>query len=253
MRLKAFWAALSAYSVIPVPQYEWEDDITKYLICFFPAVGIIIGLLQCGWIFLCSVFLISPVLYAVVAAVLPLLISGGIHMDGFMDTVDALASHQSTERKLEIMKDSHCGAFAVIYCGVYILLTLRLYHELFVNGIAGAMLPVFVLSRALSGLCAVNLPKARKDGMLSSMTGNTDRKGAILFLVLFAAAACVVMALWGPVSGLGGILFAVFWTLQYRRLAMKNFGGVTGDTAGFFLQLCELFALLGILVGGMLL
>ena len=71
----------------------------------------------------------SGVLFAAAAACLPLLITGGIHMDGFMDTVDALASHQSRERKLEILKDSACGAFAVLYCGVYLLLSFALYYE----------------------------------------------------------------------------------------------------------------------------
>lgn len=46
--------------------------------------------------------------------VLPILLTGGIHMDGFMDTMDALHSYQDRERKLEILKDSHVGAFACL-------------------------------------------------------------------------------------------------------------------------------------------
>ena len=91
--------------------------------------------------------------FAAAAACLPLLITGGIHMDGFMDTVDALASHQSRERKLEILKDSACGAFAVLYCGVYLLLSFALYYEGYAAGWIYAFAPAFVLSRCLSA-CA---------------------------------------------------------------------------------------------------
>ena len=58
------------------------------------------------------------------AAALPLLVTGGIHADGFCDTVDALSSHAEREKMLEILKDSHCGAFAVIFFGLWLVLWL---------------------------------------------------------------------------------------------------------------------------------
>ena len=75
----------------------------KYALCFFPAVGVFCTGALWLWYALCCTLGVSGVLFAAVAAALPLLITGGIHMDGFMDTVDALSSHQSKERKLEIM------------------------------------------------------------------------------------------------------------------------------------------------------
>ena len=61
------------------------------------------------------------------AALLPLLVTGGIHLDGFLDVADARSSHQSRARKLEILKDSHVGAFAVIAMGCYLLLYTALW------------------------------------------------------------------------------------------------------------------------------
>lgn len=72
----------------------------------------------------------SMFLFASIAVCIPLLVTGGIHMDGYMDTVDALSSHQSVEKKLEILKDPNAGAFAVIYCGIYLLLSLGLFYQL---------------------------------------------------------------------------------------------------------------------------
>ena len=120
--MSAFIIAFSTYSRIPMPQVEWNEKHMKYAICFFPLVGAVVGLLALGWGWLCRFLDLGELLQAAGWTALPLLVTGGIHMDGFCDTVDALSSHQSRERKLEILKDSHTGAFAVIFCGVWLLL-----------------------------------------------------------------------------------------------------------------------------------
>lgn len=109
-----------------------------------------------------------------------------------------------------------------------------------------------MLSRALSGICALNLPSARKTGMLASMTGGTRRRPATIALVLTAAVSCGVVLLQAPAAAAGGMLLAALWVGGYCRLTTVQFGGVTGDTAGFFLQVCELVWLVGVLLGGML-
>lgn len=82
-------------------------------------------------------------------------------------TKNALASHQTRERKLEIMKDPNTGAFAVIYCGVYLMMSVGLFYELYHARTVLVFCPVFVLSRSLAVLCAVTMPNARKAGMLN--------------------------------------------------------------------------------------
>ena len=252
MLIKAFWIALSTYSIVPSPQFEWNEENMKYSICFFPAVGLLCGAALALWYFFCLQFEIGRLLFAALAACVGLLISGGIHMDGFMDTVDALASHQSMERKLEILKDSNCGAFAVIYCVLYMLLSFGIFSELYDRELVWALCPMFVLSRALSGLGALNIPSARRKGMLGSYTVNTKRIWGSIALGLWALAAMAFM-LWLDLSVAAALLAALLWLFFYSRLVMKQFGGVTGDTAGFFLQLCELFMCYGMLIGGLLL
>lgn len=131
MWIDSLWIALSTYSVIPVPQHRWGEQASRCAICFFPVVGLFCGAAQGLWLLFCETFSAGELLYAAVAAVVPLLITGGIHMDGYMDTVDALASWQPRERRLEIMKDSHCGSFAVLYCGGYLLVSAGLFAELY--------------------------------------------------------------------------------------------------------------------------
>ena len=249
--MKAFWIALSTYSIIPSPQFNWEEENMKWSICFFPAVGLFCAAALALWYWFCISFNIGSLLFAAVAACVGLLISGGIHMDGFMDTVDALASHQSRERKLEILKDSSCGAFAALYCAVYMLISFGLFTELYSRELIWGFCPVYVLSRALSGLGALNIESARRKGMLGSYTQNTKRlKGSIALLVCAVLAVSAMLLL--DFAALGAVVISLLWLPVYYKIVMKNFGGVTGDTAGFFLQLCELLSCFGLLLGGLL-
>ena len=250
--LESLFVALSTYSRIPVPQFQWNVRNMKYSICFFPAAGLFCGAALILWNQFCLSMDISAVLFSAAASCLPLLISGGIHMDGYMDTMDALSSHQNKERKLEIMKDPNCGAFAAIYCGIYLLLQFGLFHELYLKSAVCFYAPVYILSRALSAFCAVNLPNARKNGMLCAFTQNTDRKKASFAALLTAVFVCVMLLSLSLKIGSCISVMAVATMLFYKHLTMKEFGGVTGDTSGFFLQLCELLCLLAALIGACL-
>ena len=127
--LKSFVIAFSVYSKIPVPQFEWKEEDMKYMMCFFPWIGGVIGLLLYGWAVLCRKLDIGSFCQVLMCAVIPLAVSGGFHVDGFMDTMDAFHSYQEKERKLEILKDSHIGAFAVIMLALYGLIYLAAYSE----------------------------------------------------------------------------------------------------------------------------
>ena len=150
------------------------------------------------------------------------------------------------------MKDANCGAFAVIYGGVYLLAYAGFAYEVFAAGHILLICPLFVLSRALSGLCAVNLPNARKSGMLCAFTSGVQRRTATAALTLVGLAAAAGMVWMSPTAGGMAAAFVVVSALKYRRFALAQFGGVTGDTSGFFLQLCELCGLIGIWIGGLL-
>lgn len=222
----------------------------RYSICFLPAVGIFSGGALLLWSYICARIGVGSILFAAVATILPLLITGGIHMDGFMDTVDALASHKSKELKLQILKDPHAGAFAVIYCGAYLLICFGLYTQLY----RSAALPVvcigFVLSRALSSFCACALVGARTSGMLNAFTQHIN-KCAALSAMGIVIALCIASMIWlHPLAGVLCALLCMLCCIIYRAVALNQFGGVTGDTAGFFLQLAELLILIGTCAAG---
>lgn len=253
MRLiKALCIALATYTVVPVPQFEWKEQEMRSAICFLPAAGLFCGAALYLWSLLCGLLCLPAALFAAVATALPLAVTGGIHMDGFMDTSDALASHQSRERMLAIMKDPHCGAFAVIRCCVYLLCSFGLYYAEYNSAYLIAVCIGFVLSRCLVVLSALTLPNARGGGMLAAYTEHADRSAAISVMCCVGI-CCVAAMLWlCGIPGVTGALAALLTFLWYRSMAKRHFGGTTGDTSGYFLQLCELSLLLGIFMGGLL-
>jgi adenosylcobinamide-GDP ribazoletransferase len=93
----------SMYCKLPTFPTRWDPRDMRYVLCFFPLVGLVQGVFLLLWLTLCRTFSLQPVLQGALLAVLPLLYTGGIHMDGLCDTADALGSHQSRERMLEIL------------------------------------------------------------------------------------------------------------------------------------------------------
>ena len=250
--IRSLLIAFSTYSRIPVPQVEWNEENRRYSMCFFPLVGLVTGLLVWGWLSLCACLKMGPFLQGAVAALLPLLITGGIHMDGYMDTTDALASWQPAEKRLEILKDSHTGAFAVMGCAGYLLLSAALYSE--ADPAAGLRLAgVFVLSRALSAFALVRMRNARNRGMLDDISRVAEKRLVTLSGGVYALLCLVLWLATGVRTALLCVLAAVLCYLYYQHMSYKQFGGVTGDLAGWFLQVTELVLTAVIVIGGKLL
>ncbi len=250
--LKSIAVTMSTYSNIPMPQFEWKKAHMTFAICFLPLVGVVCALALYAWGLLSQALGIDPILFSSLAVCLPLLITGGIHMDGFMDTCDALSSHQPRERKLEIMKDPSAGAFAVIYFGVYMLLSFGLFYQLYITEHITAIAPIYILSRALTSYTVVSYPSARKKGMLASFNQYTDRQRAVVAIIITTVLSGVLLAALSLSLGLIIISFGIATTLFYHAFSSKVFGGITGDTSGFFLQLCEIICLFGAVIGSML-
>lgn len=251
--LKSLALAFTMYSRVPTPRVDWEGAHTKYTLCFFPVVGIFVGAVEFLWILLSSLLGVNTFFAGAIGLTIPLLLTGGIHLDGFCDTCDALASHQNRERKLEILKDSNVGAFAVIGLGLYLVVALGCYvsffEDLYYSVYSSSPLRsavcfclLFPFSRSLSGLMAVTMPNARGSGLLFHFTDSGHLLRVRVILVLQAVVYGLLMLLCAPYVGLlllMGCLIAVMW---YISMALKQFGGVTGDLAGWFLQICELLA-----------
>ncbi len=244
---KSAIAAFSMYSKIPMPQSEWDEESTRYLLCWFPAVGLVIGAASCALMQILSRFGAGALLTGTLLTALPVLLTGGIHMDGFLDTVDARASCAEREKKLSILKDPHAGAFAVIFCVLYLQVSAGAWSAITWRSMQ-IMALAFPMERALSALLAIRLPDARKGGSLARLKKDaaTKRVSFMLLIELIILTAAMLWIDW-KMAAVAIVVFAVM-TLYYRSSTQWHFGGVTGDTAGWFLQSSELAVLLALVI-----
>ena len=203
---QSFTLATAMYSKLPTPRTNWDSDSMSLVFCFFPWIGLVIGAAELLWVWLASALRLSGLLFGVIAALIPVAITGGIHLDGFCDTCDALGSHQSRERKLEILKDTHTGSFAMIITLAYFLIALGVWSEMSINAVP--MLAVgFVLSRALSGLSIVTFPYAKTSKMHDVFKDAKHKRFVCIvmgaYVVVCAGVMCYLQPLYGSIGVLG--------------------------------------------------
>lgn len=235
-----FKIAFSMFSRIPVPRAEWTKENMQYMFCFFPLVGAVIGglslLVSQMWV----LYRFRNGFAAAVLTVLPVLISGGIHLDGLLDTADAMSSWRDREKRLEILKDSHAGAFAVITALVYFFL---LYGAFFQIGnhfyVMCVMADGYVISRALGALSAISNPPAKKEGTGAEFAAKSEKRAVRNVLFLYLAAMLGFMLWIDPVLALAVSITCLIVYILHYRMVMKNFGGTTGDLNGCLICLCE--------------
>ena len=236
---KSFIMAFSKYSLSPKAKFNEDEESTKYILVFVPIIGAIIGVIificSEGWPYLCNYTLLP----AVVCAILPVIVSGAGHLEGFVKTVDALCAHKSREKKMEILADSHGGYFAIIVCISYYLLDIGIWSEMPIDGIPILAIG-FVLSRALFGLSILTLNHAKESKCSIYVPNSSARMVEIVILGVVAMASAWYMVKFDASVGLCCVVGALVTFIYYWFVTHKHFGGITEDSAGFFLQLCEI-------------
>ncbi|MDD3797349.1 MAG: adenosylcobinamide-GDP ribazoletransferase, partial [Lachnospiraceae bacterium] len=203
--LMGFVVAFSMYSKIPMPRLEWTSRNMKYCMCFFPLIGLVIGALDIAWYQLAVYLGFGQIFRTAVLILIPVIVTGGIHLDGLLDTADALSSYKPMEEKLLILKDSHAGAFAIIVGIFYFVLSFGVFSEvtlqkLYVIG-AG-----FVLSRAFSGLGLVSLKKAKNTGLLAAFSDAAANQKVAAVMIGYLFLTGLSMILLAPPEGTVAVL-----------------------------------------------
>lgn len=232
--------ALSCFSKIPVPQVEWREENMRYMMCFFPLVGVAIGLILAAWALLSRTLGFGPVLFGAGIALLPVAVTGGIHLDGFCDVVDAQSSHADPARKRQILKDPHAGAFAIIAVACYLLAYVAFATELDASWtVVGLLAGGHVASRCMSSIATLAYPTNDSRGMLSMFHESGQGRAFVIIAGELVADAAFMTWLWAP-GGAAMLAVGIFCLVLLYPFAKTQFGGMSGDLAGFFLQIAEL-------------
>ena len=269
--MRAFFIGLQFLTRISiVEQKDWCEKDFADSVRYFPLIGLVLGIIYTAFAALLLSFLpqngilLPHHVVAAILLILPILLTGGLHCDGFMDTMDGLFSGRSRERMLEIMKDSRVGAngvFAFVLLMIFdwsILLDLLqsawLFPALFVMPIVSRLMMVVAIS-AFPYARPVGMGKAFKDGGTKSVL-----YGAFfytLILVFFPGVAADFLGII-PLDAAGlsswllsmtAVIFAaLLFTIFFASYATRHLGGLTGDVYGAITTLTETLVLLSFLV-----
>jgi adenosylcobinamide-GDP ribazoletransferase len=230
---------LQFFSSLPIPiSIKMDRNVIKKAVMMFPILGLIMGGIIGSLLFCLNEWTtLSPLALAFIVWVLPIFLTGGIHLDGWMDTCDAYFSYQDKEKRLEVMKDPRAGAFAVL--SVIVLLSARflfIYESmrldsLFLASMIG-IIPFF--SRMIMGILMVTGKAAKEEGMAHTFKQHTNPVYLLTYSIPFVLIAVIFFWLLPEMAGLFLLftLAAILLTLWIRRQTIKWFGGITGDTLG---------------------
>lgn len=225
-----------------VTQTEWSMDSFARSVKFFPIVGAIIGLILAGIIFgmqnFCGDRVHSHIL-AILIIIIEIMLNGGLHCDGFMDTVDGVFSGRSRERKLEIMKDSRVGAFGVMAFCLLALLKYSFFVDMEPNRLFLAVLVMPIVGRIGLVLAVTLYPYARADGMGKLFYRCAHRKTLFVAVVL----ALLLLVPLGKMAVISGVVGS-FAAIVFSTYVSKQLNGLTGDVYGAVTEFTEIAALL---------
>ena len=241
--LSSFVIVLSFISVLPIPQKYLPDWIPQNLRYFCPMLAlsgfIFSALWLSAWHILSLAHTLSPVLRGFLMMLFTLALTGGLHLDGLMDSCDAIFSHQDRATRLQILSDTHAGSFAVMGCVVILLAKTLLFSEMFTINVNPSLVPIY--SRLGMAILLNNLPFAKSGGLAVMLGSSRSQKHNIFFAVMM-----ILLLFVSPVEQvIAFIVMLLFW----RKICLKIFGGITGDLLGAFVELSEVFMLTGLVIG----
>lgn len=236
----SFLAALRFLTIIPVYQ---RREVTREELArstaYFPLVGIIIGLILAGAYWLLH-FILPPTVVRALLLVGVAVLSGGLHLDGFIDTMDGLGGHKTAEARREVMRQSQAGAFGI--AGILLLLLVK-YASL-ASMPQTLMMPTLVLMPVISRWAMVYAlfayPYARPSGLGMVFKQGTSRRRFLIATIITLSVAIPLFSWAGLVIMLGAWLT----TLTMASYLKGKFSGLTGDTYGAINEVAEVAVLI---------
>lgn len=233
--IKDFFAGLQFLTRISlIKETEWSNIRFGNSVSYFPLVGAIIGLLLAGIYYLGNMYLSRHFLCALLI-VAEIVITGGLHCDGYMDTADGVFSGRGREKMLEIMKDSRVGSNGVVAFVMLVLMKWSLYLDMSHKFMLITLYSAPIIGRLAMVMVIVCFPYARPEGLGKLFKEYTSYKTLIIATGIGVLLLLLINKLM-LISAIGSIFFAYL----FAKNVSAKLGGLTGDVYGATTELTEL-------------
>ena len=235
-----FLATLRFLTIIPFP---WRREVSPEQLGrsagYFPVVGIIIGLILAGLNWLLGLFLPSPVVNVLLIVSL-VVISGALHLDGFIDTCDGIAGHKTPKQRWQVMHDSRTGGFGIVGACCLLLVKYISLNSVPETSLMATLVLMPVIGRWAMVYAIFAYPYARPSGL-----GTIFKQGASWQRFTMATLIALVVAIF--LFQLVGLAIMVgIWVIVIALAAYlkRKFSGLTGDTYGAINEVAEVCVLI---------
>ena len=234
---KGFALAVSMLTIIPFFKvHDFFKGINGYAVMSYPLIGFLLGLILYATHTILTPYF-TPLHVGIIVFVLWVVLTGGLHLDGFSDTIDGLFVNK--ERSLEVMKDPNTGGMGMIFTVTFLILKASSIASLE----AFYLLPiVLMLSRLNAVLAIYNYPYTSKNGIATLAKEELTKTQlviavfySVIFTIIFSSSSLILTAL------------IILWLI--KKFFIKRYGGFTGDIYGFSIEVSELFLLNIVLLG----
>ena len=234
--LHAFAMCQSMFCSIPAPQI-WDEKAKDKMLLFLPIVGLEIGAIWAVLAWVCNCLNLPALVTGLILCAYPYIVTGFIHLDGYMDVTDAVKSWRDLERRREILKDSHVGSFAVIGIVLLIIVQFAFFASAPVDAEFLILIFVPVISRCCSALAVTGLKPMSTSQYADQKKPKSHMVVLTIMLVVFLVTGFLFCGKYG-FALIGGL---VGYGLALRR-AYKSLEGMNGDISGYALTIGELCA-----------
>lgn len=240
--IRAFFMGLGMFTALPCPYRPWDEDARGLMTACLPLIGAVIGALWYA-LALAGRTLLPAALASALIAALPFLLTGFMHLDGFMDACDALLSWRPLEQRQKILKDVHCGSFSVVALALLMLGMFAAASDALQADLR-TLVVIPAASRCLSAFCVSTLrPIGHSEYAQVVRTAGTPAATLLMLALTFAAGGVWIGA--RCILALSAVVVGYALAMHFAARTLK---GVSGDLAGYALCIGELCGLIAIAI-----
>lgn len=232
-----FLLAWQFFSAVPIKkQLDMNAKSVTWMYGFLPIVGLLIGaIISSGVLILSRYSEISELLLSILIVIGLIVLTGGLHLDGWIDMSDAFFSYGEKEKRLEILDDPRTGAFGVISVFCLLVLKIGVIYEMLLHGqLAIVPFLIFIPFIARMGMLLyfVTMQPAKEKGLAAYFKGIVIQNNLAVLIGVQSILAFVCWLYIGVFSLFILVVVMLFAVFIYRIWSKKHFGGVTGDLLG---------------------